>query len=508
MKQHGGRLIVLTSVVSFMVLTLGAFTTPARASTPWTVVDNLNDLTHLADYSHIAGMGIDTTNAAYFNGDPARLNRSGTSTAYATWHIAGMTAVQADVYFWPAEMYGPLTVDASANATTWAPVTLHIIHKGGDWRHDVYELRLPSGTNEVRFTWPAGGASWDGQIGRVRFATAVVPPPPVVSPTPVPPSPSPSPTPPPVTNNGYFRGLNLFGGWQSAYGGSDQFPTATDLDYYAAKGLDWFRVPLLWEHVQPTLNGPLDAAYLGMMDTLVQEAAARGQHVSFTFIDQGQRPVTGGAALGAADLPDNAFANVWTQIATHYRGNATIYAYDLMNEPWHAVNWSQTAQTTIDAIRAVDATTPILAEPLDNQPFRYESSFQGYSGGHIWYEAHVYGDVCGDPSGWGTYMGNYDSNCGTPTTMVDHVRSFVQWCQQHGATCVVGEYGIPGTWGGNQYDPRYGVMLDNLLIYLDQHHISGNYWEAGPYGDINAVTPQGGQDAPQIAILTRHPSQP
>ena len=508
MKQQGRRLIVLSSLASVVILVLGAFTTPARASTPWTVTDDLNDMTHLAEYSQIAGMGIDTTNAAYFGGDPARLNRSGTSAAYATWHVPGMTRVQADSYFWPAGTYGPLTVESSTDATTWMSVTPQITNTGGDWRHDVYDLRLPPGTNDLRIRWPAGGASWDGQIGRVRFATDGVTPPPSVSPTPAPTSPTPAPTPPSGTGSGYFRGLDLFGGWQSAYGGTDQFPTAADLEYAHAKGLDWFRVPLLWEHLQPSLNGPLDAAYLSMMDTLVQEAAVRNQHISFTFIDQGQRPVTGGAALGSADLPDSAFANVWTQLATHYQGNATIYAYDLMNEPWHAVNWAQTAQIAIDAIRAIDATTPILAEPLDNQPFRYDNNFQGYSGGYIWYEAHVYGDVCGDPSGWGTYTGTYDSNCGTPTTMVDRVQPFAQWCQQHGATCVVGEYGIPGTWGGNQYDARYGVMLDNLLTYLDQHHLSSNYWEAGPYGDINAVTPQGGQDAPQMAILTRHPSQP
>jgi len=381
-------------------------------------------------------------------------------------------------------------------------------HGGGSLK----AVRLSAGTN-------------DGQADLLPIATstplaspppsisatppASTSPPPIASPTPPPPptpSPAATPTPQPGAGSGYFRGLNLFGGWQSAYGGTDQFPTATDLDYYAAKGMDWFRVPLLWEHLQPTLNGPLDPSYLAMMDALVREAAARGQHISFTFIDQGQRPVTGGAALGSADLPDSAFANVWTQLATHYRGNATIYAYDLMNEPWHALHWAQTAQITIDAIRAIDATTPIIAEPLDNQPFRYDSSFQGYSGGHIWYEAHVYGDVCGDPTGWGTYTGTYGSNCATPTTMVDRVRPFVQWCQQHGATCAVGEYGIPGTWGGNQYDSRYGIMLDNLLTYLDQQHISGNYWAAGPYGDISAVTPQGGQDAPQMAILIRHPS--
>lgn len=302
----------------------------------------------------------------------------------------------------------------------------------------------------------------------------------------------------------YFRGLNLFGGWQSAYGGTDQFPTAAQLDYYRARGLNWFRVPLLWEHLQPTLDAPLDAGYLAMMDDLVRLAAQRGQHISFTFIDQGQRPVTGGPQLGSSGLPDSAFVDVWTRLVTHYRGNPTIYAYDLMNEPWHAVAWSQSAQQAITAIRALDGVTPIIAEPLDEQPFRYSAGFTGYRGGNIWYEAHIYGDVCGDPSGWGVYNGTYDSNCGTPDRMVARVTPFVQWCQQYHQTCVVGEFGIPGTWGGGAWDSRWGVMLANLLSYLDANHISGNYWEAGPYGDASSVEPQNGQDAPQMAILTQH----
>ena len=63
---------------------LPAFAAPGAQD--WTFVDNLNDLSHLADYSHFPGMGIDTTNTAYFDGDPARLNRDATNAAYATWH--------------------------------------------------------------------------------------------------------------------------------------------------------------------------------------------------------------------------------------------------------------------------------------------------------------------------------------------------------------------------------------------------------------------------------------
>ena len=312
----------------------------------------------------------------------------------------------------------------------------------------------------------------------------------------------------------YFRGINLFGAWQGGYGGTDTFATNADLDYYHSKGLDWFRVPLRWEDLQTSLNAPLDPTYIAKMDALVKAAGMRGQHISFTVINQG---TYNGNNIGSLQVPVTAFVDMWSKLATHYHNNTAIYAYDLANEPWHAVNWHATAQAAINGIRAIDASKPIIAEPLDNQPFRYDSSFTGYSGGSIWYAAHIYGDVCGDPSGWGQYAKTYSTDCGSPDLMINRVKPFVDWCHATGNVCVASEYGIPGNWisgdaNGVQWGtPRadqsqYNSMLDNLLTYLDANGISGNYWEAGAYGDINSASSVNSVDAPQMAVLASHPS--
>ena len=120
------------------------------------------------------------------------------------------------------------------------------------------------------------------------------------TPPPPTPPPAPTPTPPPGPPWGIFVGWIFLVGGRVPMAASISSRRRRDLDYYHAKGLNWFRVPILWEHLQPTLDGPLDPTYLNMMDTLVQAAAQRGQHNSFTFIDQGQRPVTGGAQLGSS----------------------------------------------------------------------------------------------------------------------------------------------------------------------------------------------------------------
>ena len=324
----------------------------------------------------------------------------------------------------------------------------------------------------------------------------------------------PVPAPVSVALAGYFRGVNLFGPWQSAWGEPDAFPTTAQLDYYESKGLTTFRAPVLWEHLQPVLLGPLDPAYLSRMDLLVAEAMARREHVIFTFINQGLYPARTGQVIGSAAAPVTAFTNVWQQLAIHYRDNAGVWAYDLMNEPYHDAQWNVHAQDAINAIRAVDSAKTIIVMPQGegSQGYRLQNGFQGYRdpSNNLWYEAHIYFDRDGS----GEYAGSYDAEGAYPMVGVDRAWPFVQWCHAHVVRCYVGEYGIPGGWtsgdmettyGAPTNDPRWDTVLDNFLTYLDQYQISGTYWDAGPYGDIDSVEPTNtGQDRPQMAILEKH----
>ena len=324
----------------------------------------------------------------------------------------------------------------------------------------------------------------------------------------------PIPAPISVAMAGYFRGVNLFGAWQSAWGEPDAFPTTAQLDYYESKGLTTFRAPVLWEHLQPILLGPLDPAYLSRMDLLVTEAAARHEHVIFTFINQGLYPARTGHVIGSAAVPVRAFTNVWQHLAIHYRDNSGVWAYDLMNEPYHDTQWNAHAQDAINAIRAVDSAKTIIVMPQGegSQSYRLQNGFQGYKdpSNNLWYEAHIYFDSDGS----GEYAGSYEAEGAYPMVGVDRAWPFVQWCHAHVARCYVGEYGIPGGWTGGDTqttygaptnDPRWNTVLDNFLTYLDQNQISGTYWDAGPYGDIDSVEPTNtGQDRPQMEVLERH----
>lgn len=334
----------------------------------------------------------------------------------------------------------------------------------------------------------------------------------------------------------YFRGLNIFGAWQSGWGGTDAWANSTQMAYYANHNLKVLRYPLLWDALQPTLGGALDSTYLAGLDGALSLAHQNGERVSLTFINQGRRPANNGNPIGSSAVPLSDWTDVWTKLVQHIIGNATdkatVWAWDLDNEPYNDANWqTNDAQATINAIRAVDTSKPIIAMPLDEgiQGYKSANNFQGYKdpAHSLWYEDHIYFD----PGSIGAYQETYDQYNAAdpsnpvvyPTVGIDYVQPFVDWCNAHPSVhCLVGETGIPGGWasGDANYtydnpatalptnDSRWNDCLNNLLTYLDQQGISSTYWNAGPYGDINSVEPAlvNGQeyDRPQLQVLENH----
>src|SRR5689334_7643284 len=66
----------------------------------------------------------------------------------------------------------------------------------------------------------------------------------------------------------YHRGVNIAGPefagnkLPGVMGTNYTFNDRATFEYFARKGFTIFRVPILWERMQPALKGPLDAAYL------------------------------------------------------------------------------------------------------------------------------------------------------------------------------------------------------------------------------------------------------
>ena len=62
----------------------------------------------------------------------------------------------------------------------------------------------------------------------------------------------------------FLLGVNLAGAEfgsnvPGTFGTDYTYPTHAEIDYYASKGMSVIRLPFLWERVQHTKNGALDA---------------------------------------------------------------------------------------------------------------------------------------------------------------------------------------------------------------------------------------------------------
>ncbi|HEU5327199.1 MAG TPA: cellulase family glycosylhydrolase [Thermomicrobiales bacterium] len=168
-----------------------------------TVVDDLNDFSHIT--AHSANLGFDTTNTSVIGNDPSRLVRTAMTQEWAVWSLSGLTQFSATTYYWPYEAFSPFTFAVSPDNNTYTAVTPSSNNLGGDWTRVDYTLTPPAGTNYVKVIFPTNSAyAWNPEIGQVRYAnsggTATTTPTPAPSPTNTPsPTPTNTPTPAPTS---------------------------------------------------------------------------------------------------------------------------------------------------------------------------------------------------------------------------------------------------------------------------------------------------------------------
>ncbi len=300
-------------------------------------------------------------------------------------------------------------------------------------------------------------------------------------------------------------GVNLagaeFGSVPGTYGVDYTYPTSSELDYYAAKGVTLIRLPFLWERMQPTLDGSLNPAEVSRMTTFLGEAQAHGIQVILDAHDYGRYD---GSVVGSAAVPVSAFQDFWSKMALQFGDNAAVGGFDIMNEPHDmggATVWPTDAQAAVNAIRTVDMHTPIYVE---GDGWSSAATWQTVNGNlniadpanKIVYEAHLYFDS----NNSGTYSGTYDQEGAYPTIGVDRLQPFADWLAQHNAQGFIGEFGVPDN------DPRWLTVLDNFLAAAQHDGISGTYWAGGPWWGSYplSIEPVNGTDQPQMTVLEKY----
>lgn len=152
------------------------------------------------------------------------------------------------------------------------------------------------------------------------------PPPPPPAPVPPPPPPPPVPPPPPPIGAGPGFGTQFHCGWNHYNNAS----RAAVLDKLKAAGVSWVRIDFAWDGIEDTAKGARNSWYIGMMDTCVNLARARGINVLMTLWLTPAWARSGGNNRMPPTNPQD-YSDFARWAADHWRGR--VAAWEVWNEP-------------------------------------------------------------------------------------------------------------------------------------------------------------------------------
>lgn len=181
----------------------------------------------------------------------------------------------------------------------------------------------------------------------------------------------------------------------------ESYVTESDIQKIADIGMNCVRLPFTWRTLQNT-----DYTYkencFEKMDRVISWCAERDIYVILDLHgahgSQNGRHHSGTTKRAALyTSPDNQDLTVelWKTVATHYKDNKWVAAYDLLNEPELTPGGSTGIRQNVyhkvlyDAIRTVDATHAIIMEACWEPTVMPNPSFYGFQ--NVAYEYHYYG---------------------------------------------------------------------------------------------------------------------
>lgn len=278
------------------------------------------------------------------------------------------------------------------------------------------------------------------------------------------------------------------------------FPSPESIKTYADFGFKIIRLAITWERLQPHLEQPFDANYLGKIDEFIDEADKQDLLVLLDVHNYGKYK---GQLIGSEAVPTKTFSDLWFGIAQHYKTQENMM-FGLMNEPnkQDAKTWAEIAQEGISAIRDAGARQKIMV------PATYYSSAAlwlhkdgQYSNGealesiqdplhNIVFEAHQYLDK---------YSTGTKPKCVSSDIGVKRLTAFTGWLKEHGFKGFLGEFGASDK-------ETCQLALRNMLDYMKANKdvwFGWSYWVADPWFDgyMFNIYPPDTTKFPQAKIL-------
>ncbi len=296
-------------------------------------------------------------------------------------------------------------------------------------------------------------------------------------------------------------GINLWGSdW--VFDGEYMVPTASQIDYFAAKGFTNIRLPFLWETIQSTLDGPLNADLLERIHEVVDYAASQGIAVILDVHNYGKYNEK---LIGSAEVPVSSFVDLWSKIASEFADDGNV-RFGLMNEPQqeNASDWLAMSNAAIAAIRDAGANQQVLVPGVDwtgawSWTSGDNAKIIGAEGAivdpanNFAIEVHQYLD---DTSGQHEWVVS-------PDIGVERLTAITEWARANGVSLYLGEFGVAD-------NPQALEALDKMMAYLqanDDVWTSASYWVAGSANPTYIYTVQpdlGVLDVPQMDVLENY----
>jgi endoglucanase len=307
-----------------------------------------------------------------------------------------------------------------------------------------------------------------------------------------------------------YTGVNIAGGDFGAgtrpgtYGRDYIYPDPDTIAYFATKGMNIIRVPVLWERIQHQLAGELDRTEMERLDAVISYAVSRGMRV---ILDLHNYAAYKGSVLGTKGLPAEALGDLWRRIAERYKDNGAV-VFGLMNEPngLATETWLEAANVAIAEIRQASAKNLILVP--GNGWSSARSWVEGDYGtpnsevmlnvkdpaNNFVYEAHQYFNA--DWTGTSADCQNIDIGVSTLTPVTE-------WARQHGKNVFLGEIGVGS-------GSTCLAALNQVLHFMSENNdvwIGWTYWAAGawwPNSYFTNIQPLDGKERPQMAVLEKY----
>lgn len=270
------------------------------------------------------------------------------------------------------------------------------------------------------------------------------------------------------------------------------FPDEATVKYFASHQIDFIRLPIRWERLQPTLGGKLNESYLNQVISVCN--AANRQHV-FVIVDLHNygryRIQHNGKTIdwiidqkidNQIAVSKEHFADLWRRVASRLAAHPAVIGYGLMNEPNNmgSSNWKSISQAAVDSIRSVDQQSTIF---VAGEHWSSAEKFSRANGSQAWindqadrtyYEGHLYFDRDSSGQYQLSFSDENKRDSDISTRGKTRIKPFLNWCKTNKVNGFLGEVGCPA-------DTNWKPLLKDVARACSKNNVPVCYWAAGPW---------------------------